>query len=88
MWWRSGSPAESLLPIQSALSAVDGRGIPEWLELDKGGVQRHHSALPAKDQIALPVNEQMVVELYSQIMRWRCPPHTYGSTSFERTAHL
>lgn len=58
--------SRDLLPIQSALSAVDGRGIPEWLELDKAAFKGTIRALPTKDQIALPVNEQMVVELYSR----------------------
>jgi len=58
--------SRDLLPIQAALSAVDGRGIPEWLELDKAALKGTIRALPTKDQIALPVNEQMVVELYSR----------------------
>jgi len=52
--------------IQAALEGVDGRGIPDWLELDKGAFKGIVRALPAKDQITLPVNEQMVVELYSR----------------------
>ncbi|HSN04630.1 MAG TPA: 30S ribosomal protein S4, partial [Nitrospira sp.] len=52
--------------IQAALEGVDGRGIPDWLELDKGALKGTVRALPTKDQITLPVNEQMVVELYSR----------------------
>jgi small subunit ribosomal protein S4 len=58
--------SRELVPIQSALAAVDGRGIPEWLELDKAAFKGSVRALPTKDQIVLPVNEQMVVELYSR----------------------
>jgi small subunit ribosomal protein S4 len=61
---RSGS--RELVPVQAALAAVDGRGIPEWLELDKGAFKGTVRSLPTKDQIVLPVNEQMVVELYSR----------------------
>lgn len=61
---RPGS--RELVPIQSALAAVDGRGIPEWLELDKAAFKGSVRALPTKEQIVLPVNEQMVVELYSR----------------------
>ena len=39
---------------------------PEWLELDKAGFTGTVRALPTKDQIPLPVNEQLVVELYSR----------------------
>jgi len=55
-----------LLSIQSSLEGVDGRGIPDWLELDKGTLKGIVRALPTKEQITLPVNEQMVVELYSR----------------------
>jgi small subunit ribosomal protein S4 len=58
--------SRSIPSIQSALESVEGRGIPEWLELDKAGFKGTVRALPTKDQIALPVNEQMVVELYSR----------------------
>jgi len=58
--------SRAVLSIQAALEAVDGRGIPEWLELDKAGFQGTVRALPTKDQIPLPVNEQLVVELYSR----------------------
>jgi len=58
--------SRNLVTIQTALESVDGRGIPEWLELDKAGFKGTVRTLPTKDQITLPVNEQMVVELYSR----------------------
>ncbi|HJU04846.1 MAG TPA: 30S ribosomal protein S4 [Nitrospiraceae bacterium] len=58
--------SRNLLPIQTALDAVDGRGIPGWLELDRAGLKGTVRSLPTRDDIALPVNEQMVVELYSR----------------------
>ncbi|SLM48536.1 30S ribosomal subunit protein S4 [Nitrospira japonica] len=58
--------SRNLVTIQAALESVDGRGVPEWLELDKAGFTGTVRALPTKDQITLPVNEQMVVELYSR----------------------
>ncbi|MDP9131905.1 MAG: 30S ribosomal protein S4 [Nitrospirota bacterium] len=58
--------SREMLPIQGALAAVDGRGIPEWLELDKGAYKGTIRSLPTKEHIVLPVNEQMVVELYSR----------------------
>lgn len=58
--------SRDLVAIQAALESVDSRGIPEWLELDRGAFKGVVRALPAKDQITLPVNEQMVVELYSR----------------------
>lgn len=58
--------SRELLPVQSALEAVNGRGIPGWLELDRAAYKGIVRGLPTKEEIALPVNEQMVVELYSR----------------------
>jgi small subunit ribosomal protein S4 len=58
--------SRNLASIQASLDAVEGRGIPDWLELDKGAFKGTIRALPTKEQITLPVNEQMVVELYSR----------------------
>ncbi len=52
--------------IVSSLESVESRGIPGWLELDQAAFKGTVKALPTKDEIALPVNEQMVVELYSR----------------------
>jgi small subunit ribosomal protein S4 len=52
--------------IQAALEAVDGRGMPAWLSLDRATFQGTVQGIPTKEEIALPVNEQMVVELYSR----------------------
>jgi small subunit ribosomal protein S4 len=48
------------------LAAIEAKGLPAWLELDKTNLQGKIRALPTKEDISLPVNEQMVVELYSR----------------------
>jgi len=58
--------SRELLPIQNALASVESRGFPAWLELDKAQYRGKLRALPTKEDIALPVNEQLVVELYSR----------------------
>lgn len=58
--------SQTVLPIQKALEGVDGRGVPTWLELDKTRFTGRVKELPTKEEIALPVNEQLVVELYSR----------------------
>jgi small subunit ribosomal protein S4 len=52
--------------IQASLEGVDGRGMPPWLTLDPTAFKGTVQGIPTKDDIALPVNEQMVVELYSR----------------------
>src|SRR5207245_3044170 len=58
--------SRSIVPIVSALDAVEGRGIPAWLDLDKANFKATVRGLPTTDDIALPVNEQLVVDLYSR----------------------
>jgi len=58
--------SRSLLPVQKALEGVDGRGVPGWLEMDKAQCAGRVREFPTKEEIALPVNEQLVVELYSR----------------------
>jgi small subunit ribosomal protein S4 len=52
--------------IQHAAEEVKGRGIPEWLSLDPAGLAGRVASLPTREQINLPVQEQLIVELYSK----------------------
>jgi small subunit ribosomal protein S4 len=48
------------------MEEVKGRGIPEWLLFDAAGLSGRISSLPTREQINLPVQEQLIVELYSK----------------------
>ena len=52
--------------IQHALEEVKGRGVPEWLSFDAGSMSGKIASLPTREQINLPVQEQLIVELYSK----------------------
>jgi len=52
--------------IAHAMEEVKGRGIPEWLSFDPGSTSGRVTQLPTREQIALPVQEQLIVELYSK----------------------
>jgi small subunit ribosomal protein S4 len=52
--------------IQHAIEEVKGRGIPEWLQLDGERAGGRIVAVPTREQINLPVQEQLIVELYSK----------------------
>ena len=52
--------------IVHAIGEVKGRGIPEWLSFDSGALSGRVSSLPTREQINLPVQEQLIVELYSK----------------------
>jgi small subunit ribosomal protein S4 len=61
---RSGSAQNPA--IQHAMEEVKGRGIPEWLNFDPASLAGRISQLPTREQINLPVQEQLIVELYSK----------------------
>jgi small subunit ribosomal protein S4 len=52
--------------ILHAMEEVKGRGIPEWLMLESAAGSARISQLPTRAQINLPVQEQLIVELYSK----------------------
>jgi len=52
--------------IKAALEALEGRSLPQWLELDKDTYSGTVKQLPVREDIALPIEEQLIVELYSR----------------------
>jgi len=54
------------IALQHALEEVKGRGLPEWLSFDVEKMSGRINVLPTREQINLPVQEQLIVELYSK----------------------
>ncbi|MHB8809988.1 MAG: 30S ribosomal protein S4 [Desulfobulbaceae bacterium] len=52
--------------IVDNLEGAARRGVPSWLLLDAPGFQGTVKALPNRDEITLPIQEQLIVELYSK----------------------
>ncbi|RPJ71515.1 MAG: 30S ribosomal protein S4 [Acidobacteria bacterium] len=52
--------------IQHAMEEVKGRGVPEWLQLQPERFEGRVVSLPTRAQINLPIQEQLIVELYSK----------------------
>jgi small subunit ribosomal protein S4 len=52
--------------IRASVESARGRGIPSWLELDVENFGGNVLALPTREDIKLPVEEQLIVELYSR----------------------
>ena len=52
--------------IQGALESVKRREIPQWLELDSAGLKAKIRDLPSRDDVTAPMEERLVVELYSK----------------------
>ncbi len=52
--------------IIDSLSKVEHRGIPAWVEVDSVNHTGKVLRIPSRDEIQLPVQEQLIVELYSK----------------------
>ena len=52
--------------VTSSVEAVKGRGVPKWLELDAAGMKGKVLSMPARDDVNFPIQEQLIVELYSK----------------------
>jgi small subunit ribosomal protein S4 len=52
--------------VNEALDAVVRKGIPAWLELDRGNFRGAVKAIPGRADIQEPIQEQLIVELYSK----------------------
>ncbi len=58
--------SRSLAVIRDALEAVARRGVPQWLDLDKEAFRGRVSLLPTREDITMPIQEHLIVELYSK----------------------
>jgi len=52
--------------IQAALEGAKRRGLPSWLELDATNMKGTVRSMPSREEIAIPVEEQLIVALYSK----------------------
>ncbi len=52
--------------VLEAMETVARRGMPHWLELDKENFKASLKMLPVREDLTMPVQEQLVVELYSK----------------------
>ena len=52
--------------IREAVETVVRRGIPEWIEVEKDQFRGILKALPNREDLTMPIQEQLIVELYSK----------------------
>lgn len=52
--------------ITEALAVLERRSLPSWLELDSENFEGLVKALPTREDITMPIQEQLIVELYSR----------------------
>ena len=58
--------SKSIQAISDSLDAIVRRGIPQWLEIDKENFKGQVVGNPTREDITLPIQEQLIVELYSK----------------------
>jgi small subunit ribosomal protein S4 len=59
-------PGAKVARIAGALEALEGRSVPQWLETNKDGFEGTVKAMPVREDITMPIQEQLIVELYSR----------------------
>lgn len=58
--------AKEIPQVLESITRMEGKGLPPWLELDREKLRGRLIHLPTKEEIALPIQEQLIVELYSK----------------------
>ena len=58
--------SKSLQRYKDIVEVTGGRLIPEWLDVDIEALKGTVKALPTREQIDVPVDEMLIVELYSK----------------------
>ncbi len=57
---------KDLLSVKNALESVVRRGVPSWIELEKEEMKGVIRLLPTREDITMPIREQLIVEYYSR----------------------
>lgn len=61
-----GEKSQKITAIMASLESAKNREAPQWLDLDRGTFKATIKDLPTRDDVTIPVEERMVVELYSK----------------------
>jgi small subunit ribosomal protein S4 len=58
--------SRNMQAIRDSLDAVVRRGVPQWLDLEKEKLKGIIKSLPIREDLTMPIQEQLVVEFYSK----------------------
>jgi len=58
--------SKKIQAVQDSLDAVVRRGVPQWLDLEKDNMKGMVKNFPIREDLTMPIQEQLVVELYSK----------------------
>ena len=58
--------ARDIAIVRRAIEFNKSRGVPGWVEVDAEKRAGKIASMPSRDAVDLPINEQLIVELYSK----------------------
>ena len=61
-----GEKSQKVQAISDSLETVIRRGLPQWLDLEKDKMKGTVKSLPVREDLTTPMQEQLIVELYSK----------------------
>jgi len=61
-----GEKSQKVQAIGDSLETVVRRGLPQWLDLEKDKMKGTVKSLPVREDLTTPMQEQLIVELYSK----------------------
>jgi len=59
-------PSRQITRVLSAMEGAQRRGVPDWAEVDRDACSGRIKILPSRSDITMPINEKLIVELYSK----------------------
>ncbi len=61
-----GEKSRNVAVVNDSLDSVARRGVPSWLEVDRAAYRATVKSEPERQAITMPIQEQLIVELYSK----------------------
>jgi small subunit ribosomal protein S4 len=52
--------------VKANIQVTKGRGRPSWIELDEAGLSGKMLSRPTRDEVSIPIQEQLIIELMSR----------------------
>jgi small subunit ribosomal protein S4 len=59
-------PSRQMTRVLLAMEGAQRRGVPDWAEVDRDACSGRIKILPSRSDITMPINEKLIVELYSK----------------------
>ena len=58
--------SKAVTRLQEAMAQAEHRGAPDWVEVNREGFSARVKMLPSRAELTMPINEKLIVELYSK----------------------